>query len=149
MEQKQPQLHRGLEERHISLMSLGAAIGVGLFLGSASAIEMAGPAILLGYAVSGAIMFLHHACAGGNGRRTPGRWFVQPLCLSIFRSARWLLDRLELLVFMGGHMHRRNYGCRHLHAVLVPGHAALGVGACRAGAHDVHQLSRGESVRGV
>ncbi|AKM20665.1 amino acid permease family protein [Geobacillus proteiniphilus] len=51
MEQKQPQLHRGLEERHISLMSLGAAIGVGLFLGSASAIEMAGPAILLGYAV--------------------------------------------------------------------------------------------------
>ncbi|MEW5322058.1 amino acid permease [Geobacillus thermoleovorans] len=57
MEQKQPQLHRGLEERHISLMSLGAAIGVGLFLGSASAIEMAGPAILLGYAVSGAIMF--------------------------------------------------------------------------------------------
>ncbi|ABO68730.1 MULTISPECIES: amino acid permease [Geobacillus] len=57
MEQKQPQLHRGLEERHISLMSLGAAIGVGLFLGSASAIEMAGPAILLGYAISGAIMF--------------------------------------------------------------------------------------------
>ncbi|MFC0296093.1 amino acid permease [Geobacillus jurassicus] len=57
MGQKQPQLHRGLEERHISLMSLGAAIGVGLFLGSASAIEMAGPAILLGYAVSGAIMF--------------------------------------------------------------------------------------------
>lgn len=57
MEQKQPQLQRGLEERHISLMSLGAAIGVGLFLGSASAIEMAGPAILLGYAISGAIMF--------------------------------------------------------------------------------------------
>jgi len=57
MTQKQPQLQRGLEERHISLMSLGAAIGVGLFLGSASAIEMAGPAILLGYAVSGTIMF--------------------------------------------------------------------------------------------
>lgn len=57
MEQKQPQLQRGLEERHISLMSLGAAIGVGLFLGSASAIERAGPAILLGYAISGAIMF--------------------------------------------------------------------------------------------
>ncbi|MGZ0087435.1 amino acid permease [Caldibacillus thermoamylovorans] len=57
MEQKQPQLHRGLEERHISLMSLGAAIGVGLFLGSASAIEMAGPAILLAYALSGVVMF--------------------------------------------------------------------------------------------
>ncbi|WP_230160612.1 hypothetical protein, partial [Peribacillus simplex] len=28
---KESQLHRGLEERHIALMSLGAAIGVGLF----------------------------------------------------------------------------------------------------------------------
>lgn len=51
-------LHRGLEERHITLMSLGAAIGVGLFLGSASAIEMAGPAILLAYAIGGAVMFI-------------------------------------------------------------------------------------------
>ncbi|PLR96865.1 alanine permease AlaP [Bacillus sp. T33-2] len=51
------QLHRGLEERHITLMSLGAAIGVGLFLGSASAIKLAGPGILLGYAFSGLIMF--------------------------------------------------------------------------------------------
>ncbi|MFC7372421.1 amino acid permease [Fictibacillus iocasae] len=52
------QLHRGLEERHITLMSLGAAIGVGLFLGSASAIKMAGPAILLAYAMGGAVMFI-------------------------------------------------------------------------------------------
>jgi hypothetical protein len=27
-------LHRGLEERHIQLIALGGAIGVGLFLGS-------------------------------------------------------------------------------------------------------------------
>jgi amino acid transporter, AAT family len=51
------ELHRGLEERHITLMSLGAAIGVGLFLGSASAIRLAGPGILLGYAFAGLIMF--------------------------------------------------------------------------------------------
>jgi len=51
------ELQRGLEERHITLMSLGAAIGVGLFLGSATAIKMAGPGILFGYAVSGLIMF--------------------------------------------------------------------------------------------
>ena len=35
-------LNRGLKERHITLMSLGSAIGVGLFLGSASAIKLAG-----------------------------------------------------------------------------------------------------------
>lgn len=51
------ELHRGLEERHINLMSLGAAIGVGLFLGSASAIKMAGPGIIVGYALAGLIMF--------------------------------------------------------------------------------------------
>ncbi|MFZ7946419.1 MULTISPECIES: amino acid permease [Bacillaceae] len=50
-------LHRGLEERHIALMSLGACIGVGLFLGSATTIKMAGPGILVGYAVAGLIMF--------------------------------------------------------------------------------------------
>nr|WGD57415.1 hypothetical protein P5626_15705 [Bacillus subtilis] len=43
MQKQKQELHRGLEERHISLMSLGAAIGVGLFLGSASAIQLAGP----------------------------------------------------------------------------------------------------------
>ncbi|MFZ0577045.1 MAG: amino acid permease, partial [Psychrobacillus psychrotolerans] len=47
------QLQRGLEQRHITLMSLGAAIGVGLFLGSATAIQLAGPAILISYIVGG------------------------------------------------------------------------------------------------
>lgn len=39
-------LQRGLGERHIRLMALGSAIGVGLFLGAGSAIKMAGPAIM-------------------------------------------------------------------------------------------------------
>ncbi|MCP3774126.1 amino acid permease [Paenibacillus sp. MZ04-78.2] len=43
-------------------MSLGAAIGVGLFLGSASAIKVAGPAILIGYMIGGlAIFFIMRA----------------------------------------------------------------------------------------
>ncbi|UVE18158.1 amino acid permease [Pseudomonas sp. LS44] len=47
------ELHRGLGERHIRLMALGACIGVGLFLGSAKAIQMAGPAIMLSYLIGG------------------------------------------------------------------------------------------------
>lgn len=47
MTSRDERLHRGLEERHINLMALGATIGVGLFLGSATAIRAAGPAILL------------------------------------------------------------------------------------------------------
>lgn len=55
---KKPQLQRGLESRHITLMSLGAAIGVGLFLGSAGAIQLAGPAILIAYALGGIVIFI-------------------------------------------------------------------------------------------
>ncbi|MDF2065191.1 MULTISPECIES: amino acid permease [Bacillaceae] len=55
-------LQRGLEQRHITLMSLGAAIGVGLFLGSATAIKLAGPAILISYIVGGiAILIIMRA----------------------------------------------------------------------------------------
>lgn len=57
MSNKQPELKRGLEARHIALMSLGAAIGVGLFLGSAGAIKIAGPAVLLTYAMGGLVIF--------------------------------------------------------------------------------------------
>ncbi len=42
-------LRRGLNARHIRFMALGSAIGTGLFYGSASAIQMAGPAVLLAY----------------------------------------------------------------------------------------------------
>ncbi|KRA16317.1 MULTISPECIES: amino acid permease [unclassified Lysobacter] len=57
--QSEPQeLHRGLGERHIRLMALGAAIGVGLFLGSANAIKLAGPGILLAYLLGGAAIFI-------------------------------------------------------------------------------------------
>jgi AAT family amino acid transporter len=50
-------LHRGLEERHIQLIALGGAIGVGLFLGSATAIKTAGPALISVYVIGGLIMF--------------------------------------------------------------------------------------------
>ena len=59
MEQQQGEaLKRGLKNRHIQLIALGGAVGTGLFLGSASVIESAGPAVILGYAIVGFIAFL-------------------------------------------------------------------------------------------
>ncbi len=51
-------LNRGLSARHIRFMALGSAIGTGLFYGSASAIQMAGPAVLLAYLIGGAAVFM-------------------------------------------------------------------------------------------
>ncbi|RMQ42237.1 Amino acid permease [Pseudomonas cichorii] len=51
------QLHRGLKNRHIQLIALGGAIGTGLFLGIAHTINMAGPSVILGYAIAGMIAF--------------------------------------------------------------------------------------------
>ncbi|SHN15690.1 histidine:proton symporter, AAT family [Pseudomonas asturiensis] len=51
-------LKRGLSARHIRFMALGSAIGTGLFYGSASAIQQAGPAVLLAYLIGGAAVFM-------------------------------------------------------------------------------------------
>lgn len=71
-------LKRGLKERHIRLMALGSTIGVGLFLGSANAIKLAGPAILVSYVMGGLAIFfimralgemaVHHPVAGSFSR---------------------------------------------------------------------------------
>lgn len=52
------ELKRGLLNRHIQLIALGGAIGTGLFLGIGPAAVLAGPSVILGYAVAGFIAFL-------------------------------------------------------------------------------------------
>ena len=64
-------LQRGLQERHIRLMALGSAIGVGLFLGSANAIRLAGPAILLSYVLGGLAIFIIMRALGEMAVQNP------------------------------------------------------------------------------
>src|SRR5690606_26700010 len=52
------ELKRGLLNRHIQLIALGGAIGTGLFLGIGPAAVLAGPSVILGYAVAGIVAFL-------------------------------------------------------------------------------------------
>lgn len=58
MEQQSAKLKRGLSTRHIRFIALGSAIGTGLFYGSASAIQMAGPSVLLAYVIGGVIAYI-------------------------------------------------------------------------------------------
>ena len=74
-----PALRRNLSARQLQLMALGSTIGVGLFLGSATAIELAGPSILLAYAVAGLITFIVLRALGARSAasrsRHVSRWF--------------------------------------------------------------------------
>lgn len=51
------EMQRGLKPRHVEMIALGGTIGVGLFMGSVNTIMMAGPAVLLCYALTGVVMF--------------------------------------------------------------------------------------------
>ncbi|QCR35043.1 amino acid permease [Nissabacter sp. SGAir0207] len=51
-------LHRGLSERHIQLISIGGAIGTGLFMGAGKTIAVSGTSILITYVVIGFFMFV-------------------------------------------------------------------------------------------
>ncbi|MEZ2392014.1 amino acid permease [bacterium RCC_150] len=64
-------LARGLNVRHIRFMALGSAIGTGLFYGSASAIQKAGPAVLFAYIIGGAAVFMVMRALGEMAVRHP------------------------------------------------------------------------------
>ncbi|WP_254259640.1 amino acid permease [Leucobacter chinensis] len=64
-------LKRGLTARHIRWMALGSAIGTGLFMGSAGAIQSAGPAVLIAYIVGGAAVFMVMRALGEMAVRHP------------------------------------------------------------------------------
>lgn len=55
-------LARQLSERQMSMMALGGAIGTGLFLGSALAVRIAGPGVILSYVFAAGITLLLMGC---------------------------------------------------------------------------------------
>ncbi|TWP30706.1 amino acid permease [Apibacter muscae] len=57
MNQPGKKLQRNLTNRHIQLIAIGGAIGTGLFMGSGKTISLAGPSILLVYAIIGFVLF--------------------------------------------------------------------------------------------
>ena len=50
-------MHRELKSRHLQMISLGSAIGTGLFLISGTSVQTAGPIVLVGYAIAGIVLY--------------------------------------------------------------------------------------------
>ncbi|WP_057913111.1 amino acid permease [Peribacillus muralis] len=75
METDNRNLQRTMTSRHITMMALGGAIGAGLFKGSSSAIDMAGPSVILAYLIGGIILLfimqgLAEMAVANSGART-------------------------------------------------------------------------------
>lgn len=57
MRVKQQELARRLESRHIMMIALGGAIGAGIFKGSSTSINLAGPGVVVSYLIGGFILY--------------------------------------------------------------------------------------------
>ena len=51
-------LHRGLSQRQLTMIAIGGAIGVGLFLGSTFTIGLAGPGVIVTYVIGASIALI-------------------------------------------------------------------------------------------
>lgn len=58
MKKSAPELNRSMTAGQMEMISLGGAIGVGLFMGSASTIKWTGPSVLLAYIFVGLILYI-------------------------------------------------------------------------------------------
>ena len=90
-------LRRSLSARRLTMIALGGAIGTGLFLGSGFAISLAGPAVLLSYAIGALIALLLMGCLAEMTVAHPtsgsfgayAEYYLGPLAGFLVRYAYW------------------------------------------------------------
>ncbi|MGD9960613.1 amino acid permease [Nocardioides sp.] len=53
-----PELHKGLKQRHLTMIAIGGVIGAGLFVGSGVVLQTTGPGAFLTYAITGVLVIM-------------------------------------------------------------------------------------------
>ena len=53
-----PELHKGLNQRQLSMIAIGGVIGAGLFVGSSNVFLDAGPGAFITYGITGVLIIL-------------------------------------------------------------------------------------------
>lgn len=95
--QRQGGLKKQLTAGQMSMLAIGGAVGTGLFLGSAYAIQMAGPSVLLSYFIGGVVALLLMGCLAEmtSEHPTPGsfgdyaEFYINPLFGFLVRYSYW------------------------------------------------------------
>lgn len=102
--EQQGGLQRQLTPRQMAMMALGGAIGTGLFLGSGLAVQLAGPGVILSYALGTLIalllmwalaeMAVAHPVAGSFG--VHAEMYVHPWAGFTMRYSYWLAQAIAI-----------------------------------------------------
>ncbi|MGE1212339.1 amino acid permease [Bacillus pumilus] len=111
----QKELKRGLSARHIQMIALGGTIGVGLFMGSAKAIQWTGPSVLLAYAVCGIFIFFIMRAMGEmlyvepstGSFATFGHQYIHPLAGYMTAWSnwfQWVIVGMSEIIAVGAYM---------------------------------------------
>lgn len=90
-------LQRTLSARRMTMIAIGGAIGTGLFLGSGFAISLAGPGVLLSYAIGAVVALLLMGCLAEMTVAHPtsgsfgayAEYYVGPLAGFLVRYGYW------------------------------------------------------------
>jgi len=90
-------LQRSLSARRLTMIAIGGAIGTGLFLGSGFAISLAGPGVLVSYAIGAVVALLLMGCLAEMTVAHPtsgsfgayAEYYIGPLAGFLVRYAYW------------------------------------------------------------
>ena len=98
------------------MIAIGGTIGVGLFLGSATAIQKAGPGLVVSYAIGELVMFFIMRALGELLLYRPVSGCFATYAEEFVGPWAGIHNGLVLLVHVGGHWH----GGDHRHGCLRP-----------------------------
>jgi GABA permease len=80
-----------LRPRHVTMIALGGIIGAGIFVGSSAAINIAGPGVLVSYALGGLLVFFIMRMLGEMAHARPGLGtFAEYAALGLGRWAAFM-----------------------------------------------------------
>src|SRR6266478_385758 len=91
-------LRRSLSARRLTMIAIGGAIGTGLFLGSGFAISLAGPGVLVSYAIGALIALLLMGCLAEMAVAHPtsgsfgayAEFYIHPAAGFLVRYSYWV-----------------------------------------------------------